>query len=367
MVIRLLVVLEIRSGGPRCHQGPCSWEHECRKIKICENASCICWDVLLDKGKVWLAAGARWKARLLPRVWTGLDHLDSIVYNLSKQTNKLKWPKLQGLTNLVFSEVCTSITFQRANEVKLGLNKSQHGAFFWQIDQLSWFEFTQKAIVRFCHIITKCQLSVIHPQNTGHIWWICSWFQLLSGELPVPLIVFGINHSYIHLLSVITIISWKKRERRRFLCWITVLMRCQQWICDGVSSATWPRERWTVQQLWKSNVHKTGISGDMQMSGNYKNVTVKYSITRWQYLQVLGTHARWECVQYTVQAHQRWDTNTVKTFDISQAKYTQNICHSTNIESLTAKQAWSRWRLTHTVRVTMTTLSSLHELSAPGT
>lgn len=130
MVIRLLVVLEIRSGGPRCHQGPCSWEHECRKIKICENASCICWDVLLDKGKVWLAAGARWKARLLPRVWTGLDHLDSIVYNLSKQTNKLKWPKLQGLTNLVFSEVCTSITFQRANEVKLGLNKSLHGAFF---------------------------------------------------------------------------------------------------------------------------------------------------------------------------------------------------------------------------------------------
>lgn len=235
MVIRLLVVLEIRSGGPRCHQGPCSWEHECRKIKICENASCICWDVLLDKGKVWLAAGARWKARLLPRVWTGLDHLDSIVYNLSKQTNKLKWPKLQGLTNLVFSEVCTSITFQRANEVKLGLNKSQHGAFFWQIDQLSWFEFTQKAIVRFCHIITKCQLSVIRPQNTGHIWWICSWFQLLSGELPVPLIVFGINHSYIHLLSVITIISWKKRERRRFLCWIIVLMRCQQWICDGVS------------------------------------------------------------------------------------------------------------------------------------
>lgn len=201
MVIRLLVVLEIRSGGPRCHQGPCSWEHECRKIKICENASCICWDVLLDKGKVWLAAGARWKARLLPRVWTGLDHLDSIVYNLSKQTNKLKWPKLQGLTDLVFSEVCTSITFQRANEVKLGLNKSQHGAFFWQIDQLSWFEFTQKAIVRFCHIITKCQLSVIRPQNTGHIWWICSWFQLLSGELPVPLIVFR-NQSFIHSLAL---------------------------------------------------------------------------------------------------------------------------------------------------------------------
>lgn len=217
----------------------------------------------------------------------------------------------------------------------------------------------------------------ISSQNVSYRWYILKT-QVTSGEFVpdfncsavnclFPSLFFGINHSYIHLLSVITIISWKKRERRRFLCWIIVLMRCQQWICDGVSSATWPRERWTVQQLWKSNVHKTGISGDMQMSGNYKNVTVKYSITRWQYLQVLGTHARWECVQYTVQAHQRWDTNTVKTFDISQAKYTQNICHSTNIESLTAKQAWSRWRLTHTVRVTMTTLSSLHELSAPGT
>lgn len=155
----------------------------------------------------WIKAKFDWllvldeKPGLLPRVWTGLDHLDSIVYNLSKQTNKLKWPKLQGLTNLVFSEVCTSITFQRANEVILGLNKSQHGAFFWQIDQLSWFEFTQKAIVRFCHIITKCQLSVIRPQNTGHIWWICSWFQLLSGELPVPLIVFR-NQSFIHSLAL---------------------------------------------------------------------------------------------------------------------------------------------------------------------
>lgn len=112
---------------------------------------------------------------------------------------------------------------------------------------------------------------------------------------------------------------------------------------------------------------KPAFQGICKCRRNYKNVTVKYSITRWQYLQVLGTHARWECVQYTVQAHQHWDTNTVKTFDISLAKYTQNICHSTNIESLTAKQAWSRWRLTHTVRVTMTTLSSLHELSAPGT
>lgn len=176
------------------------------------------------------------------------------------------------------------------------------------------------------------------------------------------------NQSFIHSLALgyHNYFLKKKRKEAVFMLNYSVdaLPTVDMWWC---LSATWPRERWTVQQLWKSNVHKTGISGDMQMSGNYKNVTVKYSITRWQYLQVLGTHARWECVQYTVQAHQHWDTNTVKTFDISPAKYTQNICHSTNIESLTAKQSWSRWRLTHTVRVTMTTLSSLHELSAPGT
>ena len=185
---------------------------------------------------------------------------------------------------------------------------------------------------------------------------------LLNGELPFPLRVFGINHSYIHLLSVITIISWKEKGsyfHAELWCW-----------CAANSGylMVFPAQRDPVSRGWCSSFEKAMcIKPAFQGICKCKNVTVKYSITRWQYLQILETHARWWCVKYTVQAHQCWDTNRLKTFDISPAKYTQNICHSTNTERLTAKQAWSRWRLTHTVGVTMTTLSSLHELSAPGT
>ncbi len=155
---------------------------------------------------------------------------------------------------------------------------------FSQIDWLLWFKLFQlhnvtvsslnSHLQQRCWLIMDCTTQVRFGSvpNFNSI--------LLNSKLPFPLSV----HIQSFILAASYLSYCLKRKRKPFSCWIRTLINCQQWIFDGVSNSTWPCEWWLVEQLEKQCAKHLYFRGICKCLGN--GMDIKYSITRWQYLQV---------------------------------------------------------------------------------